>query len=147
MIQSGNLWNTHVTHSITETRRLGKALAQELVHGTVVSLTGGLGSGKTCLVQGICSGLGVHQPVTSPTFTIINEYTGRLPVYHIDFYRINTIDEAYETGLEEYLYGHGICLIEWADKVESLLPQQRIDIHMEHDTKHRNWRTITIGHL
>jgi len=112
----------------------------------VVAFFGNLGSGKTTCIRGICSGLGVTEIVTSPTFTLINEYTGTLPVYHFDFYRINSQDELIDLGLEEYFFGQGISLIEWPEIVMDILPKERFEVHMVWDMK-PNWeqkRNITI---
>jgi len=119
------------TYNETETLTLGAKLAHLLTTGDVVAFFGDLGSGKTCFIKGICRGLELEQNVTSPTFTLINEYSNRTPVYHFDFYRINSEDEVYGLGYEEYFYGTGICLIEWADRVQSFLPSERIEIFLK----------------
>ena len=112
-----------ISHSPTETLEFGRQLAAELQPGAVLALTGELGAGKTCLVKGIARGLGVEQEVTSPTFTLIHEYRGgRLPLYHVDLYRLDSIEQAVGIGIEEYLPGDGVTVIEWAEKIESLLP-------------------------
>ena len=113
-----------------ETLRFGRQIAQQLAAGSVVAFFGGLGAGKTTLIKGICGALAVKETVTSPTFTLINEYTGRLPVYHFDFYRIESDAEVLDLGLEEYFYGDGICLIEWPEVVHALLPAQRLEVHL-----------------
>jgi tRNA threonylcarbamoyladenosine biosynthesis protein TsaE len=114
-----------------ETKEFGRSLAGELKAGSMVALIGPLGSGKTVLIQGICSGLGVTEFVTSPTFVIINEYPGKRRVYHFDLYRLENIEEFIKLGYEEYFYGEGITLIEWAEKIKSLLPQKRMEINLE----------------
>jgi tRNA threonylcarbamoyladenosine biosynthesis protein TsaE len=119
-----------ISHSESQTRRLGARLATLLQPGDVVALIGDLGSGKTRWVQGICAGLDVTDPVTSPTFTLVNEYRGRWPVYHIDLYRISDISETLTFGLEEYLYGDGISLIEWADRAFDILPDSYLLIEL-----------------
>jgi tRNA threonylcarbamoyladenosine biosynthesis protein TsaE len=119
---------TVFTKSPEETHRLGIELAGDLVPQTVIALIGDLGSGKTCLTQGICAGLEVEDYVTSPSFTLINEYQGRLRVYHFDLFRIDNPKEMLDLGCEEYFYGDGVCIIEWAEKMESLLPEKRIEI-------------------
>ena len=119
------------TFSPEETKEFGRTLAKELKAGSVVALTGPLGSGKTVLIQGICSGLGVTESVTSPSFVIINEYPGRVKVYHFDLYRLENIEEFIKLGYEEYFYGNGITLIEWAEKIKNFLPQERMEINLE----------------
>jgi tRNA threonylcarbamoyladenosine biosynthesis protein TsaE len=119
------------TFSPEETKEFGRALAKELKVGSVVALSGPLGSGKTVLIQGICSGLGVTEFVTSPSFVIINEYPGKVKVYHFDLYRLENIEDFIKLGHEEYFYGNGVTLIEWAEKIKAFLPQQRIEIDLE----------------
>jgi tRNA threonylcarbamoyladenosine biosynthesis protein TsaE len=124
------------TFSPEGTLEFGRALAQELKAGSVVALIGPLGSGKTVLIQGICSGLGVAEPVTSPSFVIINEYPGKIRgtlvwVYHFDLYRLDRIEEFIKLGYEEYFYGNGITLIEWAEKIRDFLPEKRMEINLE----------------
>jgi tRNA threonylcarbamoyladenosine biosynthesis protein TsaE len=107
--------------------------------GDVLALLGDLGSGKTRWIQGVCEGLGVKEPVVSPSFTLVNEYYGRLPVYHIDLYRLDDAAETLTFGLEDYLYGRGVSLIEWADRAEELLPEEYLTIELHHleETKRR----------
>jgi tRNA threonylcarbamoyladenosine biosynthesis protein TsaE len=128
-----------ISHSESQTRRLGARLAALLKPGDVLALIGDLGSGKTRWVQGVCEGLGVTDPVISPSFTLINEYPGRWPVYHIDLYRIEDPHELFTIGLEDYLYGSGICLIEWADRAANILPESHLAIELYHleETKRR----------
>ena len=115
-----------------ETQRLGEAIGRAAVPGLVVALIGDLGTGKTTLTKSIAKGLGVTETVTSPTFNIIREYrSGRLPLFHFDVYRIADPDEMYELGYEEYFYGDGICVVEWADLIEELLPEDAVIIHIE----------------
>lgn len=121
---------TFTTESREETLDFGAELAQRLGPGSVIALIGDLGSGKTCLTQGICAGLGIKDYVTSPTFTLINEYQGRLQVYHFDFYRIDDSAEVLELGCDEYFYGTGVCIIEWAEKILSHLPEDRMEIRI-----------------
>lgn len=112
-----------ISHSPSETMDYGQRLAAELRAGDVLALTGDLGAGKTCLVKGIARGLGILQEITSPTFTLINEYVGgRLPLYHVDLYRLDSAEQALQIGLDDYLGRDGVTVIEWAEKVESLLP-------------------------
>ena len=138
------------TSSAEETQRLGAELATELSCGDVVALTGDLGSGKTCIIQGICCGLSVNDYVNSPTFVLINEYEGTLggeslKVYHLDLYRLAGRSELEDLGVEEYFYGQGICLVEWADRAEGLLPQQRRDVELEYLGGDK--RRVTVKHI
>ncbi|MSR64792.1 MAG: tRNA (adenosine(37)-N6)-threonylcarbamoyltransferase complex ATPase subunit type 1 TsaE [Verrucomicrobiae bacterium] len=119
------------THSLEETSALGRRLASMLRPGDVVALDGELGAGKTALVKAIAAALGCTQSVTSPTFTIIHEYETILSVFHIDLYRLNTEQEAIDVGIEEYLRGDGVCLVEWAERIERLLPRRTISIRIE----------------
>ncbi len=120
-----------ISQSEEATLQLGVALAQQLQAGDVIALYGDLGSGKTCLTRGISQGLGVIEDVTSPTFVLINEYHGRLPVYHLDFYRLESLDEIWNLGIDEYINNEGICIIEWAERGTPLLPERRIEIYLE----------------
>ena len=122
----------YTTHSEAETLQLGKLLAEYLKPGDVLALKGDLGSGKTCLTRGICEGLHVTDPVTSPTFVLINEYeNGRIPVYHFDFYRLNSVDEIFDLGLNDYFDKDGVCLIEWPENSLKLLPEHYITIRLK----------------
>lgn len=115
-----------------ETERIGEAIGRAAEPGTVVALIGDLGTGKTTLTKSIARGLGVTETVTSPTFNIIREYkSGRIPLYHFDVYRIGDPDEMFELGYEEYFYGDGICVVEWADIIEELLPEDAVIIRIE----------------
>ncbi len=126
------LLNRFATHNEQETIHAGKIFAKGLNAGDVVACYGDLGSGKTRFIKGICEALGVREHVASPTFTIINMYnSGNTIIYHFDLYRINSLDELYELGFEEYTNSDGICLIEWAEKAEGLLPQKRYDIYFQ----------------
>ena len=117
--------------SAEATRELGVRLGRGARSGDVFALYGELGAGKTCLIQGIAAGLGVAGPVTSPTFVLVAEYQGRLPLYHVDLYRTGSLEEIRALGLEELLYGDGVTVLEWAEKAEALLPActVRIRIH------------------
>ena len=136
-----------LSRSAEETQALGRDLVRWLEPGDVLGFTGELGSGKTCMIQGICRGLQVSGYVTSPTFILINEYAGRLagrpiPVYHFDLYRLACPDELEELGAEEYFYGQGICLVEWAERAGGLLPPRRWEILLEHSAADE--RRITV---
>lgn len=115
-----------------ETEKLGEAIGRAAVPGMVIALIGDLGTGKTTLTKSIARGLGVTETVTSPTFNIIREYrSGRMPLYHFDVYRIGDPDEMFELGYEEYFYGDGVCVVEWADIIEELLPEDAVIIHID----------------
>lgn len=122
---------TFTTYSEEETIALGEEFARKLRSGNIVALNGDLGTGKTRFVKGICRGLGVKEHVASPTFTIVTEYNGSsVNVFHFDFYRIKSLIEVREIGVEEYLRGDSICLIEWADRIKQILPLNRFDVHL-----------------
>ena len=132
------------TTSAGETIAFGRKLADELAAGTVLALHGDLGAGKTCLVKGIAAGLGVQPEATSPTFTIIHEYSGgRLPLFHIDLYRLDSVNETLAIGIEDYLNGDGVTVIEWAEKIAPLLPERTIHARLE--ITGENTRRITIS--
>ena len=118
------------THSPEETQEIGVRIGCQLNPGDVVALIGDLGVGKTCLTQGVARGAGVYQDqtVNSPSYILINEYDGKIPVYHIDLYRLERLEDIVALGLEEYLDGDGICVIEWADRMEELLPENHIQV-------------------
>jgi tRNA threonylcarbamoyladenosine biosynthesis protein TsaE len=117
------------THNEQETIEAGERFAHALKPGDVVALIGDLGSGKTRFVKGIARGLGVREQVTSPTFTILHEYTdGNMPVYHFDCYRMRSVRELDEFGFDDYIYGDGVCLLEWADMIEERLPARRYEV-------------------
>ncbi len=134
------------TRSAKETFALGEKLGKRAAAGQVYTLTGDLGTGKTVFTQGAARGLGISGPVCSPTFTILQVYdTGRLPFYHFDVYRIGDVEEMEEIGYEEYFYGKGVCLIEWAEKVRELLPGEAVAVTIEKDLeKGFDYRKITI---
>ncbi len=119
-----------VARSVEETQAVGEALGARLGPGAVVACVGELGAGKTCFLQGVARGLGVTTDVTSPTFVLVNVYRGRLPVYHMDAYRTESLLEVVDLGLEEMLDGDGVTLIEWADKVRPLLPARAIVVRI-----------------
>lgn len=122
-----------VSHSADETIRAGRNFAQHLDAGDVVCLDGDLGAGKTHFVKGVASYFGIEpDKVNSPTFTLIHEYSGSLPVYHFDCYRLKSEQEAIEIGTEEYLFGEGISLVEWPKKIRELLPKEAIWIKISH---------------
>lgn len=120
-----------ISSSQKQTQSLGDKLARRLHSGSLVALSGPLGSGKTTLIKGICKGLGIKEMVRSPYFVIMRQYPGKLQVYHFDLFRLNSPEELFSIGYEEYFYGDGICLVEWAEKAKALLPQERIDIFLK----------------
>jgi len=133
------------SNSPKETENIARSFAKELKGGEVICLNGDLGVGKTAFVQGLVKALGVTEPISSPTFTIVNCYEGNMPIYHFDVYRIEDCDEMYEIGFEEYVYSNGITLIEWSEKIEEILPKNRIEIVISKDfNKHDDYRTISI---
>lgn len=140
---------TTETFSEEETRAFGEKLGQEAKPGTVYTLTGDLGVGKTVFTQGFARGLGVTEYVNSPTFTIVQVYdTGRLPFYHFDVYRIGDVEEMEEIGYEDCFYGEGVCLIEWAELIEELLPEHRLRVTIEKDLDRGfDYRRITVEEL
>ena len=121
-----------ISRSPQETQRLGVRLGKLAQAGDVILLVGGLGMGKTCLVQGIAWGLGIRGYASSPSFVVIKEYQGRLPLYHIDLYRLDRLEEVGELGLDDYLYGNGVGVVEWAEKGLSLLPQEHLLINISY---------------
>lgn len=116
------------THAPEETRLIAEQLASLLEPGDVLALSGDLGAGKTTFAQGLAKGLGVEEPVHSPTFTLIREYDGRIPFYHMDVYRLGKGADSENLGIEEYLYGDGVSVIEWAEYVDSLLPEEMLRV-------------------
>lgn len=131
--------------SVEETISLAKKLGSTITKGTTICLTGDLGTGKTHFAKGVAEGLGITSSITSPTFTIVNEYhTGRLPLYHFDVYRVHNADEILQVGFEEYIYGEGITLIEWADLIESILPDEFLQVKIEKNQT-ENERIITFN--
>ena len=122
------------TFSAEETYTLGKKLGEQAKPGQVYTLIGDLGVGKTVFTQGVAAGLGITEPINSPTFTIVQIYEeGRMPFYHFDVYRIGDVEEMDEIGYEDYFYGEGICLIEWANLIEEILPESYTQITIEKD--------------
>lgn len=128
-----------VTRSPEETQELGRRIGELARAGDVFLLTGNLGAGKTCFTQGLATGLGIKEYVMSPTFVIVRELRGRLPLYHIDLYRLERVEETADLGLDDYFYGSGVCVVEWADRAMSLLPEEHllIDISYVSDTERR----------
>ena len=132
------------THSPEETEAVGRKLAAQLRPGDVLAYYGDLGAGKTAFTRGLAAGLGVTEPVTSPTYTIVNEYlSGRLPLFHFDMYRLGSADELFDIGWEDYLARGGICAVEWSENVEEAL-DSALRITITKDSVDETVRTITI---
>ena len=134
------------TFSPEETFAFGEELGKNARPGQVYTLSGDLGVGKTVLTQGIAKGLGIDEAICSPTFTIVQEYhTGRMPFYHFDVYRIGCVEEMDEIGFDDYVYGEGLTMIEWANLIEEILPENRVNITIEKDLEQGfDFRRITI---
>ena len=144
MGQGGGFGMQITTHSADETQALGQRLAKRLLPGDVIAYFGDLGAGKTALTRGIAQGLGVTDLVTSPTYTIVNEYlTGRIPLFHFDMYRLGSSDELFDIGWEDYLARGGVCAVEWSENVEDAL-RDAIHITIEKDPLEPDTRRITI---
>ena len=121
-----------ITHSPEQTQQLGTSIGGLALPGDVFLLVGELGTGKTCLTQGIAWGLNIKEYTLSPSFVIMRELYGRLPLYHIDLYRLDDIEEIAELGLDDYLYDNGVCVVEWAEKGLSILPKEHLLIEISH---------------
>ena len=134
------------TWSPKETYALGEKIGREALPGQVYTLNGDLGVGKTVFTQGVAAGLGLQEPVNSPTFTIVQVYEeGRMPFYHFDVYRIGDVEEMEEIGYQDYFYGEGLCMIEWAQLIEEIIPENARHITIEKDLdKGFDYRRITI---
>ncbi len=134
------------TRSSEETFEVGRKIGEEANAGQVFTLIGDLGVGKTVFTQGLAKGLGIEEPISSPTFTIVQVYEdGRLPFYHFDVYRIGDVEEMEEIGYEDYFYGEGVTLIEWSNLIEEILPKQRTEIVIEKDLSNGfDYRKITV---
>ena len=120
-----------VSSSPEQTRKIGMKLGELAAPGDIILLVGSLGAGKTCLTQGIARGLGIREYTASPSFVLVREYQGKLPLYHVDLYRLDRVEEVAQLGLDDYLYGKGVCVVEWADKGLSVLPEGHLLIDMQ----------------
>ncbi|MFJ6413974.1 tRNA (adenosine(37)-N6)-threonylcarbamoyltransferase complex ATPase subunit type 1 TsaE [Terribacillus saccharophilus] len=130
-------------HTIEDTNSFGQKLAELLQPGDIITMEGDLGAGKTTLTKAIGAGLGVKRTINSPTFTIIKEYEGRLPLYHMDVYRLENSDE--DIGFEEYFSGEGVSIVEWAQFIEDYLPKERLELTLKHDGEARTILLQPIG--
>ncbi len=137
------------TFGAEETFALGKRIGETILPGTVIALEGDLGVGKTVFTQGVAKGLGISEPVSSPTFTIVQVYEGgRLPFYHFDVYRISDVEEMEEIGYEDCFYAEGVCLVEWANLIQELIPEDGCLVKIEKDLqKGFDYRRITVEGL
>ena len=135
------------TFCAEETFALGRSIGEKAKPGDIYLLSGSLGVGKTVFTQGVAAGLGIREPVSSPTFTIVQEYTdGRLPFYHFDVYRIDDVEEMEEIGYDDYFFGGGVCMIEWAELIREILPDNCISVKIEKDlSRGFDYRRITIA--
>lgn len=134
-----------ITHSPAETEALGARLAEALDAGRVVAFTGDLGAGKTAFVSGMARALGVEDRVTSPTFTIVNEYEGEgLPLFHFDMYRLAGAGDLFDIGWEDYLDRGGVCAVEWSERVEEALPPDAVTVTIARSPREEGWRSITV---
>jgi tRNA threonylcarbamoyladenosine biosynthesis protein TsaE len=129
---------------VEETESLGAALGRRLHPGTVLAYRGDLGMGKTAFTRGLARGLGVTCRVTSPTFTIVNEYEGSIPLFHFDMYRLSSSDELFDIGWEDYLARGGVCAVEWSERVTDALPPETVWVEIARAAGHDDWRTIRI---
>lgn len=132
-----------ISKSSDDTKNIGRIIAKDLKHGAVISINGDLGSGKTVLVKGIASFFDIENEISSPTFTIVNEYTSATPIYHFDVYRLNDSSEFLEVGLDEY-FDKGICLIEWGEIINDILPKNTLSISITRNIQDENIRIIEI---
>ena len=133
-----------VSHSAEETERFGEALAHDLRAGDVRAFTGSLGMGKTAFTRGLARGLGCRGRVTSPTFTIVNEYDGKTPLFHFDMYRLGSSDELFDIGWDDYLARGGVCAVEWSERVSDALPGDTIFVDIARGEEGENMRVITV---
>jgi tRNA threonylcarbamoyladenosine biosynthesis protein TsaE len=134
--------NCFETKEEADTLKIAYSFGKTLKPGIVIALTGELGAGKTVFARGVASALGVKDKVTSPSFTLINEYHGDIPVYHMDFYRLNSLKEILDLGVEDYFFSESICLVEWAEKMGDMFPEEAIKVMIKH--KKNNHREICI---
>ena len=133
------------SYSLEDTQKVAQSIAAELKGGEFIAMYGDLGAGKTAFVQGLAKALGITNPVTSPTFTIVNEYEGRLPLFHFDVYRITDSDEMYEIGYDDYIAAGGVCIVEWAELIEDIFPKDYYKITiLKDDAKGFDYRKIII---
>lgn len=134
----------YISHNEPETEKIGEFLAARLQAGDMIAYRGGLGAGKTAFTRGLARGLGCVGRVTSPTFTIVNEYEGKLPLFHFDMYRLGDEDELFDIGWEDYLNRGGVCAVEWSERITGALPRETITVTISRCPDSEDWRKITI---
>ena len=134
----------YLTHNELETEALGEALAGRLKPGDVVAYRGDLGAGKTAFTRGLARGLGCAGRVSSPTFTVVNEHEGRLPLFHFDLYRLSGADELFDIGWEDYLDRGGVCAVEWSERAAAALPPETVFVTIRRCSESEDWRRVAI---
>ena len=134
----------YLSHNVTETEELGAKLAKYLHAGSVIAYLGDLGAGKTAFTRGLARGLGCAGRVTSPTFTIVNEYEGTLPLFHFDMYRLGDADELFDIGWDDYLSRGGVCAVEWSERITEEIPSDAVIVTICRCEENEDWRRITI---
>lgn len=134
----------YISHNETETEKIGESLAARLRAGDVIAYRGGLGAGKTAFTRGLARGLGCGGRVTSPTFTIVNEYEGSIPLFHFDMYRLGDEEELFDIGWEDYLSRGGVCAVEWSERIAGALPPETITVTVSRCPENEEWRRIII---
>ena len=133
------------SNSAEDTINIGKKIGSSLTKGTVIAFKGTLAAGKTTLTKGIAEALEIDEVITSPTFTLVSEYEGKLPLYHFDVYRIGSSDEMYDIGYEDYINGEGVCIIEWANLIEDILPDEYLHIELKYKDMSREMILNPVG--
>ena len=134
----------YLSHDVIETEALGEQLAKQMRPGSVLAYFGDLGAGKTAFTRGLARGLGCTGRVTSPTFTIVNEYEGATPLFHFDMYRLGDSDELFDIGWEDYLARGGVCAVEWSERIEDALPSDAVVVTIRRCEENEDWRRITV---
>lgn len=134
----------HISHNVVETEALGAALAKHLRAGSVIAYLGDLGAGKTAFTRGLAQGLGCTGRVTSPTFTIVNEYEGPIPLFHFDMYRLSGADELFDIGWDDYLARGGVCAVEWSERISEEFGTDAITVTIHRHEENEDWRRIII---
>ena len=134
----------YISHSPEETEAIGQTLGERLNPGTVLAYLGDLGMGKTAFTRGLARGLGCRGRVTSPTFTIVNEYEGKIPLFHFDMYRLTDSEDLFDIGWEDYLERGGVCAVEWSERISDALPEDTLYITIARHPDGENWRIITM---